>query len=61
MTQAADDVPFDIRHRRFIQYEPTKITSLRMRLQQTIQRVLTRTSADLSPNRAMEPMAPSES
>lgn len=61
MTQNADDVPFDIRHRRFIQYEPEKLTSLRMRLQQTIQRVLTRTSGDLSPNKAMEPAAPSES
>ena len=61
MTQAADDVPFDIRHRRFIQCEPAKLTSLRMRLQQTIQRVLTRTLVDQSPNNAVEPTVPSES
>lgn len=46
ITQRANDVPFDIRHRRFIEYHPDKMSSLRNRLQQTIQRVLLRTNED---------------
>jgi hypothetical protein len=42
ITQQPEDVPFDIRHRRFIHYGPQKLASLRHDLQQTIQRVLVR-------------------
>jgi len=42
ITQQPQDVPFDIRHRRFIHYTPQKLASLRHDLQQTIQRVLVR-------------------
>jgi hypothetical protein len=59
ITQAAADVPFDIRHRRFIEYDPVKIASLKARLQQTVQRVLTRNTGRISPN-ALEPAEPGE-
>lgn len=42
ITQQPQDVPFDIRHRRFIQYAPNKLATLRHDLQQTIQRILLR-------------------
>jgi hypothetical protein len=42
ITQRPNDVPFDIRHRRFIEYTPNKLASLRGRLQQTIQHILLR-------------------
>lgn len=48
ITQSSDDVPFDIRHRRFIEYHPDKMSSLRNRLQQTLQRVLLRTNGELN-------------
>jgi hypothetical protein len=54
VTQSPADVPFDIRHRRFIEYDPTKMASLKAKLQQTVQRVLTRNTAALSPNDALE-------
>ena len=43
LTQNHDDVPFDIRHRRFLDYDPDKLTSLKGRLEKTIQNVLVRT------------------
>jgi hypothetical protein len=43
VTQRSEDVPFDIRHRRFIQYHPEKMASLKDRLLRTIQRILLRT------------------
>lgn len=42
LTQRPDDVPFDIRHRRFIAYHPQKMTSLKSELRLTMQRVLVR-------------------
>jgi hypothetical protein len=48
ITQRAEDVPFDIRHRRFIEYHPDKMTSLRNQLQQTVQRVLLRSNGEIS-------------
>jgi hypothetical protein len=49
LTQRPEDVPFDFRHRRYIQYTRDKMTTLRSRLQQTIQRVLLRTSTSDDP------------
>jgi len=46
ITQNPDDVPFDIRHRRYIHYNSGQMASLRSRLQQTIQRVLLRSPGD---------------
>lgn len=46
ITQNADDVPFDIRHRRYIHYNAGQMASLRSRLQQTIQRVLLRSPSE---------------
>lgn len=43
LTQRASDVPFDIRHRRYIEYSTDKLASLRSRLQRTVQRILFRT------------------
>jgi hypothetical protein len=42
ITQDASDVPFDIRHRRFIKYSADSMATLRAQLQQTVQRVLLR-------------------
>jgi hypothetical protein len=42
ITQDRNDVPFDIRHRRFIEYHPERLASLKGTLQQTVQRVLIR-------------------
>jgi hypothetical protein len=41
ITQEREDVPFDIRHRRFIEYEPSKLVKLQSGLAKTIQAVLT--------------------
>lgn len=43
LTQNRDDVPFDIRHRRFLDYDPDKLSSLKARLEKTIKNVLVRT------------------
>lgn len=43
LTQNRDDVPFDIRHRRFLAYEPDKLMSLKGRLEKTIKNILVRT------------------
>jgi len=48
ITQDSNDVPFDIRHRRFIEYYPDRLVSLKGTLQQTVQRVLIR-ARDLEP------------
>jgi len=40
ITQNRNDVPFDIRHRRFIEYNRDKLTVLRANLKRTIQAVL---------------------
>lgn len=48
ITQRSEDVPFDIRHRKFIEYIPNKMSSLRTRLQQTLQRVLLRSNGELN-------------
>lgn len=50
ITQRSEDVPFDIRHRRFIQYHPQKLVSLKERLLQTIQRILLRTHNEKGPD-----------
>jgi hypothetical protein len=42
VTQNSEDVPFDIRHRRFIEYAPAKLASLRARLERTIRNVVVR-------------------
>ena len=42
LTQADADVPFDIRHRRYLRYEPGKAAVLRAGLEKTIKAVLTR-------------------
>lgn len=46
ITQNREDVPFDIRHRRFLEYDPTKLTSLRSNLGKTIQAVLTNNNSN---------------
>ena len=43
ITQNRDDVPFDIRHRRFLEYAPDKLTSLKTRLEKTIKNIILRT------------------
>lgn len=43
LTQSSADVPFDIRHRRFIEYDTSKLTSLKTRLEKTVKQVLVRT------------------
>lgn len=40
ITQNKEDVPFDIRHRRFIWYSPEKMTVLRSSLRKAIQSIL---------------------
>jgi hypothetical protein len=40
ITQDKEDVPFDIRHRRFIEYKPDRMTILKSTLRMTIQKVL---------------------
>jgi hypothetical protein len=40
LTQASDDVPFDITSRRYIQYDPTKRVALRDRLERTLKSIL---------------------
>jgi hypothetical protein len=42
ITQNKEDVPFDIRHRRFIEYGPDKLVKLKAALQRTMQAILTR-------------------
>ena len=42
LTQKPDDVPFDIRHRRFLDYDPSKLASLRERLERTVKNILVR-------------------
>ncbi|MDD4761082.1 MAG: DUF4062 domain-containing protein [Bacteroidaceae bacterium] len=44
ITQKNEDVPFDIRHRRYIDYSPKALTTLRSRLEKTIKRVVVRMS-----------------
>jgi hypothetical protein len=41
LTQDHNDVPFDIRHRRYIPYSPQKLTSLKNKVTATIKHVLT--------------------
>jgi len=45
ITQNRDDVPFDIRHRRFLEYGPDKLASLRSRLEKTIKNIILRTDS----------------
>lgn len=40
ITQSKDDVPFDIRHRRFIEYGPDKLVKLKSALRKTMQAIL---------------------
>jgi|GEM_PF-1491215 len=42
ITQSGADVPFDIRHRRFIDYEANKLASLKTRLEKTVKQVILR-------------------
>ena len=42
LTQSSEDVPFDIRARRYLHYDPSKTTSLRSRLEKTIKNILLR-------------------
>ncbi len=42
ITQSSDDVPFDIRHRRYIDYSPDALTTLKTRLERTIRNVVIR-------------------
>lgn len=42
LTQSSVDVPFDIRHRRFIEYESNKLASLKTKLERTVKQVLLR-------------------
>jgi hypothetical protein len=43
LTQNREDVPFDIRHRRYLDYEVNKWHSLKERLEKTIKNILVRT------------------
>jgi hypothetical protein len=45
MIQDREDVPFDIRHRWFVEYKPAKLVSLRNPLGRYIQAVLTATDS----------------
>jgi len=42
ITQSSEDVPFDIRHRRYIDYSPGALTTLKTRLERTIKNVVVR-------------------
>jgi hypothetical protein len=42
ITQNSNDVPFDIRHRRYIEYSPKALSTLKIRLEKTIQTVVVR-------------------
>jgi len=44
ITQNSGDVPFDIRHRRYIEYSPKGLSSLKSRLEKTIKTVVVRIS-----------------
>jgi hypothetical protein len=44
VTQNSDDVPFDIRHRRYIDYSPKALNTLKNHLEKTIKRVVVRIS-----------------
>jgi Domain of unknown function (DUF4062) len=46
MTQADADVPFDIRHRRYLRYDPGKLVVLRFNLERTIKAVLTQATIE---------------
>jgi hypothetical protein len=52
VTQSDQDVPFDIRHRRYLKYKPAKPTVLRTNLERTIKAVLTQGAA--APGDAVE-------
>ena len=47
ITQTDADVPFDIRHRRFLRYDPTKTNLLTSNLERTIRAVLTKAGSDI--------------
>jgi hypothetical protein len=42
ITQSSEDVPFDIRHRRYIDYSREALTTLKARLERTIKNVVVR-------------------
>lgn len=42
ITQNGEDVPFDIRHRRYLIYNPTRLVALKNNLEKTIQKVILR-------------------
>ncbi|MDD2468688.1 MAG: DUF4062 domain-containing protein [Desulfobulbus sp.] len=44
VTQNRDDVPFDIRHRRYIEYSPNALNTLKNHLEKTIKKVVLRIS-----------------
>ena len=48
ITQNRADVPFDIRHRRFIEYSPEKLATLRTAFRKTIQSVLSSAVASVA-------------
>jgi hypothetical protein len=56
ITQNKDDVPFDIHHRRFIEYSPEKLFKLKAALQKTMQSILSSGSTPFGQNtRAITP------
>ncbi|MEA2175774.1 MAG: hypothetical protein QOD00_3366 [Blastocatellia bacterium] len=42
LTQNCNDVPFDIRHRRFLEYDETKLHTLKTKLEKTVKNVILR-------------------
>jgi len=52
VTQRGDDVPFDIRHRRYIEYSEDGLTTLKARLGKTIKNVVLRVGSSSSNNDA---------
>jgi hypothetical protein len=49
ITRDKDDVPFDIRHRRYIEYQPGKLASLKVRLEKTVKQLLVRSETPSEP------------
>ena len=52
ITQNNEDVPFDIRHRRYIDYSPEAMTTFRAGLEKTIKNVVVRISKNGKPEKA---------
>lgn len=52
ITQNREDVPFDIRHRRYIEYSPCALTTLKKGLEKTIKNVVVRIRNNVEPEEA---------